>query len=111
MKPYVPDPGMWAKYFEQVAFGKKQDVVNIKPAKRIIPIETARKGPTKDNVLVKLEAITPEQQFEERVKAELARFRKRKSIPGGDLEQTGGSRIAHAPRSKRRIACVDTSGF
>ena len=103
MKTYVPDPEKWVQYFEDKTKNKKPAVVPIQPVKKIIPIETTRPVISKRKALVKIEPITPVQQLEERVKAELKRNHK--------SEQRGGSNSVHVPRKKQRITCVDTSGF
>lgn len=111
MKAYVPDPEKWLRYFESVAARKSQGVKQIEPVSGIIPIEAVRSGAAKNSEVVKIEAITPVQQLDARVKSELSRIRKRKSTSGTNVEQTGGSGMVHTPRPKRRNARVDVSGF
>lgn len=111
MKAYVPDPEKWVRYFESVAARKTQGVVQIKPASRIIPIEDVRPVAAKNTDVVRIEAITPLQQLDARVKSELSRNKKRKSSSNTDVEQTGGSGMIQTPRRKRRVARLDVSGF
>lgn len=111
MKTYVPDPEKWVRYFESVAARKTQDVIQIKPKSGIIPIETVQPVAAKNSDVVKIEAVTPVQQLDARVKSELSRIRKRKSSFDMDVEQTGGSGMMQTPHWKRRVACLDVSGF
>lgn len=111
MKAYVPDPEKWVRYFESVGAHNTQGVIQLKPASRIIPIEAVRPVAAKNSDIVKIEAITPLQQLDTRVKSELSRIRKRKSSSNTDVEQTGGSGIIQTPRRKRRVARLDVSGF
>lgn len=111
MKSFVPDREKWANYFLHQTGRKKQPMVTITPRKGIIPIETNRPGIPKKEDVVKIEAITPVQQLEERVKSELERTRKRKLTSDDALEQSGGSTSYHTTRKKRLVSRVDTSGF
>ena len=110
MKQYVPDPELWVRYYEDKLKSKKLRVVPIQPLRRVTKIvPTQKSSPPRDD-LVKIEAISPLQQYNERVESEVKRMEKRK-MTNDSVKQTGGSKTAEAPNKKRRIYRADSSGF
>ena len=84
--------------------------MKIQPSRGVIKIKPLNKTPSPSKDLVKIEAITPVEQFNERVKSELQRNEKRKMI-AEDVKQSGSGATVVVPRKKRRVIRVDSSGF